>query len=253
MLKLLKYELKQTWKMCTTLIGFTLIGCIGLLLNPFNEHSVIFPLYILLCGLIIAGSMLFIFFYCMESFNRDFTRPQGYLTMTLPIKARNFIWAKFINQGIWNTIGVFIIMGTSSWLIKDHIGLQSMGKGMDQGIFIQSMINGIASYILTVFIVYFSIVLLSKEPRDNQCNFIKVILAIILSYVTNIITALSSVFIPYSFKYGIPISLKHIEQLAIYVEQNIGNINLINVMISLIIAGIFYFMIEYIIDNKVQL
>ena len=102
-------------------------------------------------------------------------------------------------------------------------------------------------------IVYFSIVLLSKEPRDNQCNVIKVILAIILSYVTNIITAFISIFIPYSFKYGIAINLKHIDQLGNYVQRNISSINIINVMITIIIAGVFYFMIESIIDNKVQL
>ncbi len=253
MLKLLKYELKQTWKMCTTLIGFISIGCIGLLLNPFNNYSVIFPLYMILCGLIIMGATIYLFFYCMESFNREFARPQGYLMMTLPIKARDLIWAKFLNQAIWNVLGAIVIMGTWSLLMKHYLTLQAINEGMDQGLFMQTMVNGVTSYTLTVFIIYFSIAFLSRQPRDNQYNFIKVIVAIILSYLTNVIMITVSILVPYSLKNGIPISLKHLEQLSIYVEKNIGNINLLNAIITVMIAGVFYLITEYIIDHKVQL
>lgn len=250
MLKILKYELKQTWKMCTSLIGFILIGCMGLLLNPFNKNPVIFPLYMILCGLIIMGSAIYLFFYCMESFNREFARPQGYLMMTLPIKARDLIWAKFINQAMWNMLGALIIMGTWSLLVKHYLPLQIMSKEMGQELFMQGMINSVASYALTVFIVYFSIAFLSKQPRDNQYNFIKVIVATILNYLTSGIMITVSVLIPYGFEYGIPTSFK---QLSIYIENNIGNINLLNAIITIIIAGIFYLITEYIINHKVQL
>lgn len=253
MRKLLKYELKQTWGMAMTLIGVTLLACIALLLNPFTINSVVFPLYIILCGLIIGGSTIYLFFYCMGSFNQVFTQPQGYLTMTLPVKTRDFIWAKFINQGIWNILSTRVIVGTFTLLFQRQIGLQSIGQEMNLGILRHSMLNGIVTYILNVFIIYFSIVLFSRQPTDNHGNFMKIIVSIIISYSANIIIGIVAVFVPYSLKYGIPTSIDQLEQIAYYVERNIGIVNGFYIVITLIMAGVFYFVTEALIDKKVQI
>ena len=253
MIKLLKYEFKQTWKMCTTLIMFTFLGCMGLIFSPIKEQSILFPLYIILCFLIIGGSSIFVFIYCVGSFNQEFTQPQGYLTMTLPIKARDFIGAKFLNQGIWNGLLALIVTNSFSLFFKKYLSLQAWTVMTNQGIFFQSILSGIASYILTIFIIYFSIALLSKEPSDRHYNFIKLITAIILSYSINIITGLISIFIPYGIKYNLPTNLEHLEQLAYFMQRNIESINGVNVTMTLIIAVIFYFMTASLIDKKVQL
>jgi len=253
MIKLLKYEFKQTWKMCTTLMIFTLVGCIGLILGPIKEQSIIFPLYMILCFLIIGGSSIFLFIYCVGSFNQEFTQPQGYLMMTLPIKARDLVGAKFINQGMWNGLLALLITSAFSLFFKKYLSLEVMTEMMNQSIFIQSILNSIASYVLTVFIIYFSIALLSKEPRDRHYNFIKLIVAMILSHSINIILGLISIFLPYGLKHGVPTSLEHLEQLGYYVQSNIGSINRVNVTMTLIVAVIFYFMTTSLIDKKVQI
>lgn len=253
MIKLLKYEFKQTWKMCTTLIMFAFIGCIGLILSPIKEQSIIFHLYIILCFLIIVGSSIFLFIYCIGSFNQEFTQPQGYLMMTLPIKARDFIGAKFINQGIWNGFLSLIVTSTFWIFFERYLIVEVITGATKQDILGQSILNGIASYILTVFIIYFSIALLSKKPSDRHYNFIKLIVAIILSYSINIIVGLISIFIPYGLRYGIPTSLENLEQLAYYTQRNINIVNGVNVTMTLIIAVIFYFMTTWLIDKKVQL
>lgn len=253
MMKLLKYEIKQTWKMCTTLAGITLLACMAMIFSPFKTYSVMFPLYIILCVLVVVVSSVFLFFYCMGSFNQEFTRPQGYLIMTLPIKARDFIWAKFINQGIWGLLTALIMSGTARVLFKEQLSQELMEQGMGLTIIGRSMLNSIASYILAVFVIYFSIAILSKQPSDNHNNFVKIIISIILSYSIGIIIGLVSIFIPYSFKNGIPGNLEDIERLSYYVQENIGRINATKIIITLMVAAIFYFATESLIDNKVQL
>lgn len=256
MIKLLKYELKQTWRMGITLLGGTLLGCLGLMLNPYSPPSVMFSLHMALFIIVIIGSSLALFLYCIISFNQEFTGGQGYLMMTLPIKARDFIWAKFTGQLIWNMLSAVILIANLPLIIKrytaENISISTIGMPNSSQIFS----NGLTSYSLAVFIIYFSIVVLSMHPRNNHITFIKVILAMVLTNIVNILVggvSMLLVAIPFAIKHGFSMKIPDITRLSGYMQNNVQGLNIVNIIINILVAGIFYLMTKNIIDNKVQL
>lgn len=253
MLKLLKYELKQTWKMCITLLCSTLVGCMALVFNPFTSASIMFVFYIMLFGLIVIGSSISLFVYCMSSFNQEFTKPQGYLMMTLPITARDFVWAKFINQLLWNALSGISIAGTFLYFIRHHLHSQLSVEKANMPSLLQLTNNSLVSYLLTVFIIYFSIVLFSRQPSNSNNNFAKIILIIVLTYIIGVVTGAISILAPYSIRYGIPLNLEDLRQLGYYLQNNANSLNTFNSILNIIISVMFYFATVHIIEKQVQL
>ncbi len=256
MIKLLKYELKQTWRMGCTLLGGTLLGCLGLMISPFRNYSAFAGLYILIFTLIIIGAPLALVIYCIISFNQEFVGGQGYLMMTLPIKARDLIWAKFMGQLIWNTLTGIILLISIPIIINTYTGegiIIGMIGGPD---FAQSFLNGFSTYVLTMFIIYFSIVVLSMRPRSNHITFMKIILAMVM---TNVMTLLSGglsmllVAIPLAVKQGFPGSMPDIIKFFEYMQGNMQGLNMVNIVINSLLATIFYLLTKNIIEKRVQL
>lgn len=253
MIKLLKYEFKQTWRMCLTLLSITLLSCIALMINPFNIFSVKYYLYIGVCLIVVIGASLSLFIYCMVSFNQEFVRPQGYLIMTLPIKVRDFIWAKFIAQGIWNGLCALVVLLCIPPILNRYINIGAHYNLVVMPTYVELIANGISTYILNVLVIYFSIVILSMQPRHNYYIFIKIILSATLVNVMGLFTGVISMLVPYAFKNGFPKQLADISKMLNYIENNMQNIYQINTVINIIVACIFYLGIKWIIEKKVQI
>lgn len=253
MIKLLKYELKQTWRMGITLVFSTLLGCMGLVLNPLNALSATGQLYIVLFTIVTIGSPFTLFIYNMVSFNQEFTRPQGYLMMTLPIKARDFILAKFTNQAIWNTLCFLIIAAVTPLIISRYAVLGLIQSQLNIIESIVFFLNGFIFHSLGALIIYFSVVLLSMEPKNNNRHFVKVILGLVLMNITSLLTNVFSVLIPFVIKGGFPTKGSVIIQLSEYMKINIQEFNVYNMIINVIMLTIFYTMTKKIIETRVQL
>lgn len=256
MMKLLKYELRRTWRIGVTLLVGILLGSLGLVLNPFNPGGILGPIYMFLCGLVLMVSPIALFIYCIISFNQEFVGGQGYLLMTLPIKAKDFIWAKFTSQLIWNTLSGIILLIGIPLIVKHYtVGQVSLGF-IGTPYVIQSALSGISSYVLTIFIIYFSIVVLSTRPRNSHITFVKIILAVIITNIINLIVGVISVLavgIPFAIKEGISMELSYLMEFSQHMQNNIVGLNLTNIIINILITGIFYVLTKYMIENKVQL
>lgn len=256
MLKLLKYEIKQTWKMCATFQVIILLGCLGLIFNPFNKFFMASFFYTTLLSLVVVGISIALFVYCIGSFDQEFTQPQGYLTMTLPIKTRDFIGAKFINHLFWYLIWIHIMMFSGYYATKIYgtINLVELyiGNIAVSNLF-KLYINGISSYILGILIGYFSIVIFSTQTRNNSQTLKKVILFIGLSYIVGTLINILSFMIPYAMEYGIPNQVGNMVHLRNYIQTNAYSLGPINTVMKLFAACLFYIGTKQIIEKRVQL
>ncbi len=256
MIKLFKYEFKQTWRMGVTLLSSTLLGSLGLILNPFSLSSVFSALYITLFVLIVVGSPIALLIYCITSFNQEFAGGQGYLMMTLPIKAKDFIWAKFIVQLLWNMLAVIIVISSLPIIIYRYSGATISMSIIGEANFGQIIANGLSSYSLTIFIIYFSIAVLSIRPRNSHITFMKIALAIVITNVINLLISAISVLLvasPLVLKQGIPMNMYDVIRFSDYLESNMQGLNMVTLTMNLFVAGIFYLLTKNMIENKVQI
>lgn len=256
MLTLLKYEIKQTWKMCVTFLVVTLLGCLGIIFNPFNKFFIASFFYTTLLVFLVIGVSIALFFYCIGSFDQEFTQPQGYLTMTLPIKTRDLIGAKFINQLFWNLICVHIIIisvhyGVSLYGYIDLLHFQGDSIGLSN--IFHLYVNGISSYVFMVLVGYFSIVTFSTQTRNNSQTLKKVILSIGLCYIVGTMINVLSFIIPYAMEYSISSQACNIIDIKRYIHDNAYHLKTANTIMKLIASYLFYVATKRTIEKKVQI
>ena len=207
----------------------------------------------LFCGLIIVGAPIALFIYCMASFNREFTEGEGYLIMTLPISSKDFILSKFTGQLIWNILSVGIVMITFPMIFNRYKSYMDIIYSQQA---IHNILNGITSYVLTVFIIYFSIAILSTQPRNSRMTFAKIILAMVATNIVRMFVGIISVLIvgiPFAIKEGIYIDMTYLMEFANHMQTHIKDLNTVSLIINILLAGIFYLLTKHIIEKKVQL
>ena len=108
--KLLKYELKGMYKFII-LVLLTIVGSSAIMQGTFyymsqnpsefnGDVKILIPFLFGISILVIIAAYLVSFFYIVNCYNKELVDDRGYLTFSLPLKARQILgaklWASFI-------------------------------------------------------------------------------------------------------------------------------------------------------------
>ena len=240
MLKLLKYEIIQSYRQYLLTFAIFLIMCT---LTPWMPD---FISGILLTLLIIAfmGISIAINVNVIINFNRSMYKRPGYLTLTLPVSTNKLVAAKYLGSLIWVFASDLVLL-LGFMILIFLVGDISFAELLRSGnVVVEIMSENIGDFVL------------------HLLDFFVGISAMILSFFF-VITLTKTKYIPkYKTVLGIVIYL-----LGLIVVANIFTLSPINNFINSltyrqsvifdiitigIFAGILYFLTVYLIDHKIE-
>ncbi|WP_033826496.1 membrane protein [Bacillus andreraoultii] len=191
MLKLMKYEIKGTFKYIIGIMALVLLLITGIYMyvTKGSEPSGFGVLFIVLSILVIFGAGLSTFLYIVGSFKKELYEDRGYLTFTLPLTGNQIIGAKLIVATMW-----FILLGTVIGLYnvlmvyvtnRGNIDLSTIFLYLSETIRVQEYIvgaiGGIFSIVILLMIIYFSMALSRVTFRNKRIGGLWFVIFLILS------------------------------------------------------------------------
>ena len=240
MLKLLKYEIIQSYRQYLLTFAIFLIMCI---LIPWMPD---FISGILLTLLIIAfkGNSIAVNVNVILNFNRSMYKRPGYLTLTLPVSTNKLIAAKYLGSLIWVFVSYLVLLlgfmiliflvGDISFtelLRSGNVVIEIMGENI--GDFVLYLINffaGISAMILSFFFV----ITLTKTKYIPKY---KTVLGIVIYVLGFIIIA----------------NIFTLSPISNFISSLTSRQNIIfEIIIIGIFAVILYFLTVYLIDHKIE-
>ena len=240
MLKLLKYEIIQSYRQYLITFAIFLILCT---LTPWMPD---FISGILITLLVVAfmGISIAINVNIILNFNRSMYKRPGYLTLTLPVSTNKLVMAKYLGSLIWFFAGYLVLMAGVMILIflvgdisfkelleSSSIIVEIMSENIGNAILhLIDFLAGISAMILSFF---FTITLTKTKYIPKY----KTVLGIIVYLLGLIIIANILAFSPISNFIG---SLTY--------EQSV----IFEIIIVGVFAGILYFLTVYLIDHKIE-
>ena len=105
MLKLLKYEMIQSYRQYFLTLGIFLILCVLAPLLPDFISQVLSSLMIFA----MLGISIAVLVSVITNFNRSMYKRPGYLTLTLPVSTEKLVGAKFIGSLIWVFVSSIVL------------------------------------------------------------------------------------------------------------------------------------------------
>lgn len=129
--KLLKHDLKETWKLPTILLLFLMLASflVGLgfktslfdftNMNTSASTFIMYTIVFLFYYIILIGVSLFISFYIILRFYKNIYTDEGYLTHTLPVTPTQLLNSKIIIGTLFSliaVIGLFLSLGIVGWM-----------------------------------------------------------------------------------------------------------------------------------------
>lgn len=240
MLKLLKYEIVQSYRQYILTFAIFLIFCIMTPWLPDYISGILAPLLIFaFLGISIAINVNVIL-----NFNRSMYKKPGYLTLTLPVSTNKLVMAKYLGSLIWVFIG-YLVLAIGIIILSLLVGGVEFKDILETGnILIKALSENIGDVILQII------------------NYLAGISTMILSFFF-VITFTKTKYIPkYKTVLGIGVYL-----LGLIIIANIAGLpsisdflsglnltqtTIFEILFSCLFSGVFYFLTVYLIDYKIE-
>jgi hypothetical protein len=120
--KLLKYELKETWRLMAVsylaIIACALVSRLALLI-PGTLGSIIQTIFQSLYGILFVVVPILLLVMIVKRFYDNLLGSQGYLTMTLPVHPAEHIGAKLLSTIIWIFTTAIVLPATLFIIVPD--------------------------------------------------------------------------------------------------------------------------------------
>lgn len=240
MLKLLKYEIIQSYRQYLITFAIFLILCT---LTPWMPD---FISGILMTLIVIAfmGISIAINVNVILNFNRSMYKRPGYLTLTLPVSTNKLVIAKYLGSLIWVFVGYMVLL-VGIMILIFLVGDISFGQLLEGGnIIVKIMSENIGDFVLHLvdFLTGISAMILSffftiTLTKTKYIPKYKTVLGIAVYLLGLVVIANILAFSPVSNF----ISSLTYEQSVIFEIITVG-----------ILALILYFLTVYLIDHKIE-
>lgn len=222
-----------------------------------NVFEIMATVFVVFAAMAILFSPLVLQIMVYENFYRTLTTDEGYLTFTLPVKAKQIIFAKLTNATIWTVIsGVAVFLSVVIIAVVGVLASGAFGSGSTDttpseplsGLMVLSIILGIIFSIISYFateLAYFIIIFwgstIFKIKKSSNIIWLLIIGNFVISAVTGTFSSITS-------SVGSAITL------------STGNYEL-GTVITLIILILFtsalmvgaYFLLKHLMEKKVNL
>ena len=208
MFKLMKYEIRGTYKFVLATILLVALATVGIqyTMLSFNndlpgrtETGLILMIQVLLPILVIvimAASIAFIV-YLIQSYRKELYEDRGYLTFTLPISGKKILGAKFITAVLWYTVFGLITVGINIFAFRVILGgeivrdisfqlsyyINELGRGLLSGM----LLYGAVSSLATLLTIYFSITLSKVAIKNRNIGGLWIIIFLLINGIFNLI------------------------------------------------------------------
>lgn len=278
MKKLLKYELKGTFKfilmVLLTIVLASSVAQVGIyrltkiqVLEANQVSGPVFGAFLIgIAFLVIWASFLVSFFYIVNNFNKELLDDRGYLTFTLPLKGREILSSKVISALIsflfltimvilYNVILGSILVKMAGINIFEELLQIKLPQGVGKFILL-SIVFGLISSIGTLITIYFSMTIRKVIFKGRKFNAMWFIIFLVL----NGAIAVLGVKIMEYFPQFITITETGkfaVESLSIF--SNGSQIlfppifNISNMLLNIVIAIVLFIITSYLLDKKVEI
>lgn len=221
MLKLMKYEIKSTYKIFFTIIASFVLLTVLLCMSMNNPNALMMTILGLAC-FVIGGSTFCVYFVTL--FNRYYKNlygREGYLMLTLPVKGWELVCSKFVIALFWS-----VVLGIA-------VGICFLGVSL----FIWSGVNHIVKQDYTLF-QFYAKVLFENGHWYLVYQIVLCILVGIAQTIARIYFVISVAYLPFIKRAHIPIAL--FLYFVIDVVENFITSNIMRVVFHYYYSGGFY-------------
>lgn len=251
--KLLKYDLKNDiffyYIMTAVIAGATLL-CAGAITvmtrsefdNPFIYLSGCSMLFMYFIILVAAGIFTAVIIF-KRFYSHNFAQ-QGYLTFTLPVKAEQIYWSKYISALIWMVWTCALIALSLTALVvftpfREEV--EGVAKFFDMMfsiydysvlVIILNVVSCIVSTLFGIFVMYLAICI------GQNFNVHRVIAAVAAYFVIRWITKTIASLCSWMILFALEITMENLSDFTLY--TNITTIVKIVINIAVIVAGYIY-------------
>ena len=240
MLKLLKYEMIQSYRQYFLTLGIFLILCVLAPLLPDFISQVLSSLMIFA----MLGISIAVLVNVITNFNRSMYKRPGYLTLTLPVTTEKLVGAKFIGSLIWVFVSsivlslgiliiVFLIGNVPLNTLFDLFGELLKALGNNFGLVVINLIDSIAM-VSSMILSFYAIITLTKTKYIPKH---KTVIGIIV-YVALLILGSSL------------LMWQPIESFVMSLDSTASV--WFSIVLNLVLATAFYFFTVYLIDHKIE-
>ena len=226
MLKLLKYEMIQSYRQYFLTLGIFLILCVLAPLLPDFISQVLSSLMIFA----MLGISIAVLVNVITNFNRSMYKRPGYLTLTLPVSTEKLVGAKFIGSLIWVFVSS-IVLSLGILIIVFLIGNVPLNTYF--GLVVINLIDSIAM-VSSMILSFYAIITLTKTKYIPKH---KTVIGIIV-YVALLILGSGL------------LMWQPIESFVMSLDSTASV--WFSIVLNLVLATAFYFFTVYLIDHKIE-
>ncbi|CAM3054492.1 hypothetical protein HAHI6034_13055 [Hathewaya histolytica] len=253
MFKLLKYNLKESFKYVSIILSMAVIAYIGILsLNFYNKinNNAVFIFYIM----INFGVFLVTLIYIINAYKNELYEDRAYLTFTLPLKGREILGAKLLLSII-----LFIIVGIvcfgffSPRIIRlDGLNFLRTDELMEialeyKGTLIFSFFASLIQWLQFILTIFFSITLSKVSIKNKRVGFISFLIFILTNILIGYIAVKLAQLLPYAIDF---------KTLSIVSQSRTGDVGITNIAVQIynivVVIGIFG-LTSLLLDKKIDL
>ncbi len=260
MLKLMKYEIKGTYRFIMMLILAVVGASTGFQLSALRGTQMMdgFPIFLpTILALIVFGAFITATFYIINSFRKELYEDRGYLTFSLPVTGKQFVGSKLLIALFWPMV-IGLVMIVYNILLGSILFGSTFFQGIKDIFFtlpytfeLTVGVTGILSAALSLLLVYFSITISKVSIKNKKIGGLWFILFLLLSGVVSALT----IKLAYLFPYFIDMSTFTIVK-GVGIDTNIFGMyghNIASILFSLLVVIITFFFTSYLIDKKVEI
>ncbi|GFN36535.1 hypothetical protein [Tepidimicrobium xylanilyticum] len=274
--KLMKYEIKGSYKFILGVLALVLILTTGIYAYIVNNKggSPAGALFVGLSVLIIFGSLLTTFLYIVSSFRKELYEDRGYLTFTLPLTGNQVLGAKLIVALMWFTILAIVIVVYHLIMLSifaptefsiSQLFSRATSAALPYKEIITTIILGFINGTLTLILIYFSMALSRVTFRNKKIGGFWFVVFLVLNGIITYSQIKIAQLIPYyldisTFTIGSMDILSHgfhvdVDRYGIMMAGDFGNIlfNIPSFIYSIIIGIVMFLGTGYLIENKIDI
>lgn len=269
--KLIKYEIKGTYKVILALLATVLIAFTIMYTSIITER-IIFLTFI--SPIILYAANLISFFYIVGSFKKELYEDRGYLTFSLPLTGNEIVGAKLIVAVLWFVVlwGVTILYNVFmlSFVFKSVLNIDILEDIKEvlyliQDIDIRLLIGFVLVILITLLIplllIYFSMAISRVASRKKIVGkswfIIAIIIGIIIIIVGALVTELLPIFIDLDTWRLVSVNeISFIDEnpdVLTYGIDETGYYNIMDVLFKLIIGTLLFVSTGYLIEKKIDI
>ena len=232
MLKLLKYEIIESYRQYLLTFAIFLILCAITPIMPIFIGNILSILVVVA----VIGISIAIFLNIIISFNRSMYKRPGYLTLTLPVTTNQLIGAKLIGSLVWVIVSSLVLVLGIVLLIMmiGEIPLTSLFDGLYETVrivlgnfsgFIRDLVDALLATITMILSFYFVITLTKTKYIPKYKTLFGIVIYVI----------------------GLILFGNILAQLSIDIYDTISSI-----LVSMVLSVLFYLGTVYLIDHHIE-